>query len=207
MRMRYDPAMREQPFGNLLAAIAAKTPTPGGGAVTAAVGAIGVSLASMVVAYTTGKKNFEAHEAELQRAAGTLERARDLMLELAAEDERAYAELNTLLKLPESDARRVTELPVVTRTAIQVPLAVIGACIDLLRLYNRLSAITNPRLRSDLAIAAVLIEGAARASQWNVAINLPLVTDTGERQQAESAAAAMLAEGSRLLGLIESACR
>jgi len=199
--------MRDQTFNALLESIAAKTPTPGGGAVTAAVGAISAALASMVVAYTTGKKNFEAHEPELQRAVQTLTRARELMLELAAEDERAYADLNALLKLPETDPRRIEEMPVVTRAAIQAPLAVIGASIDLLRLFHRLSAITNPRLKSDLAIAAVLAESVARASQWNVHINMPLLTQEADRIDVESVTQAMLAEGKRLLPLIEAACR
>ncbi len=199
--------MRDQPFSALLDSIAAKTPTPGGGAVTAAVGAISAALASMVVAYTTGKKNYEAHEPELQRAMQTLSRARALMLELAAEDESAYADLNALLKLPESDPKRIAEMPIVTRAAIQAPLAVIGASIDLLRLFHRLSSITNPRLKSDLAIAAVLIESVARASQWNVAINLPLLTAETDRLDVESVSQTMLAEGRRLLPLIEAACR
>lgn len=199
--------MRDQPFNALLDSIAAKTPTPGGGAVTAAVGAMSAALASMVVAYTAGKKNFEAHETELQRSLQTLSRARELMLELAAEDERAYAELNALLKLPESDTKRLADMPGVTLAAIQTPLAVIGACIDLLRLFHRLSSITNPRLKSDLAIAAVLCESVARASRWNVLINLPLLTSEADRVDVESATQAMLVEGGRLLPLIEAACQ
>jgi formiminotetrahydrofolate cyclodeaminase len=161
----------------------------------------------MVVAYTSGKKNFEAHQAELDRAAQTLIRARELMIELAAEDERAYADLNALLKLPEHDPKRLAEMPIVTRAAIQAPMAVMGACVDLLRLFHRLSAVTNPRLRSDLAIAGVLAEGVVRASLWNVEINLSLLSSDADRAEVRSTTAAMTSEGARLLPLIESACR
>jgi formiminotetrahydrofolate cyclodeaminase len=198
--------MGEQTFSALLGSIAAKTPTPGGGAVTAAVGALAAALAGMVVAFTTGKKKFTEHEAELQRAVLSLERARGIMLALAAEDEQAYGELNGLLKLPEDDSRRGAELAAVVAASIQVPLAVIAASVDLLRLFGRLAAITNPMLKSDLAIAAVLAEATARASVWNVRANLGMVEDAAERGRLARSAEAMLEDAALLMASVERAC-
>lgn len=196
----------EQTFTQLLDGVAAKTPTPGGGAVTAAVGALAAALAGMVVSFTVGKKKFVEHEAELQRAVTSLARAREIMLELAAEDESAYAELNALLKLPEDDAKRQRELPGVAAAATQVPLAVIAASVDVLRLFDRLAAITNPMLKSDLAIAAVLAEATARASIWNVRANLGTIDGAAERERLMADAEAMLEDAALLMAGVERAC-
>jgi formiminotetrahydrofolate cyclodeaminase len=65
-------------FASLLAQIAAKSPTPGGGAVACATGALAAALAGMVVSYSLGKKSLAAHQADLEKAAHALENARAL---------------------------------------------------------------------------------------------------------------------------------
>ena len=54
--------------------------------------------------------------------------------------------------------------------------AVVGACCDLLRQMESLAPITNQQLRSDLAIAAILTEGAAKSGWWNVKMNVMLLS-------------------------------
>lgn len=161
-------------FGDLLDQTAAKTPVPGGGAVTGAVGALASALGGMVVAYSIGRKSLVSHKDELNDAARTFAHARAVLLELAVEDAQAYALVNELMRLDEQDSRRMREMPAAAEAATRIPLAVIATCADLLRLMDTLPEITNPHLRSDLAIAAVLVEAVARASRWNVAINMPL---------------------------------
>lgn len=200
----------QQTVSEFLDSIAAKTPTPGGGAVAASVGALAAALAGMVVSYSLGKKNLADHQPELQAAAAHLARARALMLELVAEDERAYGAVNELMKLPEGDPRRAEELPPAAVAATHAPLAVMAAACDLLRLFERLAPITNRHLRSDLAIAAVLADATTRAGVWNVRINLPLLRELGlEPPQGgtiETSAHDLLRNSARLAAAIESAC-
>jgi formiminotetrahydrofolate cyclodeaminase len=194
-----------QPLSTFLSNIASKTPTPGGGAVASAVGALGAALAQMVVSYSAGKKALVQHEPRLQESAKILERARGLLLELADEDAAAYGTVNELSKLPESDPRRVA-LPAANAASVQVPLAVMAACVDLLRLFETLAPITNKQLRSDLAIAAVLADAAARSSRWNVAVNVAFLGDAGAQEASRKAAQGMLAESARLCAAVEKAC-
>lgn len=165
------------PFADLLSRIAAKTPTPGGGAVACATGSLAAALAGMVVSYSLGKKSLAAHQAELERAAHSLENARGLFLELAEEDAQAYGLVNELQKLPEGDARRAAELPAAMTASIQVPMAAIAAASDLLRLCEALAPITNKQLHSDLGIAAELALAAGKASLWNVRVNASFLSD------------------------------
>lgn len=202
-----DPVrISDASFGDLLAQIAAKTPAPGGGAVGSAVGALGAALGSMVVAYSVGKKSLAAHQPDLEDAAAQLERARALLLELAASDMRAYALLNQLQRLPEDDPRRVAEWDGAAMACVQTPRAVVALASDLLRLCETLAPITNAHLRSDLAIAAVLAEACARASAWNVRINLSLVKSQDERDAFEAETARALADAAARCAAIEVAC-
>jgi len=158
-------------FADFLSAVAAKSPAPGGGAVASASGALASALAQMVVSYSIGKKDLLEQQEELRLAATKLERARALFLQLADEDAAAYSQLNALQKLPLGDARRAAELPDAQRLAVQVPQSVAATAIDLLRLFEQLSLISNRYLRSDLGIAADLAEATVRAALWNVRIN------------------------------------
>src|SRR5262245_5876212 len=81
-------------IADFLEALAARTPTPGGGAVASAVGATAAALARMVVAYSLGKKSLAAHQPALEIAARELDVARALLLRLADEDAAAYALLS-----------------------------------------------------------------------------------------------------------------
>jgi len=194
-----------QSVTDFLARIAAKSPTPGGGAVASVVGALGAALAQMVVNYSVGKKSLAAHEPALQAALPRLEIARRLLLELADEDAAAYGAVNELSRLPETDERRAAELPAAIKAGVQVPLAVAAASVDLLRLFGPLAGITNRHLRSDLAIAAVLADAAARSSRWNIAVNVGGLEET-ERLEAESQTSRLIADSARLLAEVEAAC-
>jgi formiminotetrahydrofolate cyclodeaminase len=164
--------MAKMPLGELLAALAAKSPTPGGGAAAAHSGAIGVALAEMVVAYSVGRKSLAAHEPVLRAAAFTLADARAALLELAEEDARAYAALNALQRLPDADPARAGTASALA-AATEVPMRTARACADALALMASLRGRTNPHLASDLRIAKLLAHAATRASAVNVEVNLP----------------------------------
>lgn len=193
-------------FGDLLAQIAAKTPAPGGGAVASAVGALGAALGSMVVAYSLGKKALANHQPALESAARSLERARAVMIELAQEDAAAYDRYTELSRLPETDPRRAAELPTVAALCLAAPQAAAATACDLLRLLEDLAPITNRHLRSDLAIAAILAESAARSAWWNVLVNLPNLPDAAERDRIAADVQSMLEEAARRRTRIERAC-
>jgi methenyltetrahydrofolate cyclohydrolase len=114
--------------------------------------------------------------------------------------------VNELSRLPETDARRAAQLPGAIDASIQVPMAAIATAAELLRICESLSPICNRQLHSDLAIAALLADAAARASLCNVRVNAALLTDADSRntllQQAQSA----IEEASRRSQTTERAC-
>jgi formiminotetrahydrofolate cyclodeaminase len=199
-------SFREQRVDQFLADLGAKQPTPGGGSVAGLCGALAVALARMVVSYSLGKKNLSEHQGALEVAAARLDRYREMFLQLADEDAAAYALVNELTRLPESDARRALELPAAQRASIDVPLAVCAASVDSLRLMRTLCGTSNAHLRSDLAIAAVLAEATSRAAKWNVLINLatpaPAIDAAATRAQIEN----LTTDAALLCAEVERAC-
>ncbi len=71
---------------------------------------------------------------------------------------------------------------------------------------ERLVPITNRNLRSDLGIAAVLGEAAARSAVWNIEINLPQV-EPMERSRLKQESDRLLAASVEGARRVEAACR
>ncbi len=193
-------------MSSFLEELSSKAPVPGGGAVASLVGALGAALGSMVLAYSVGKKSLVEHEGELRRAVTALERTREVLLELSREDAEAYAWLNALMKLPEDDPKRQAEYETAVAAAIQAPRSTLGASCDALRLLESLCGKTNRHLRSDLAIAGILAEAAARSAWWNVAVNLPLLDSPAERESVEYECRSLLADAGSRADRIQDAC-
>lgn len=193
-------------ISDFLTQLGAKTPTPGGGAVAALTGATAAALARMVVSYSLGKKNLAEHQTYLNDAAALLDRARDLFLEFADADAACYAVLNELQKLPDTDPRRVADLPAAAEAAVQVPLACAAGASDLLRTCEALVPRTNRYLRSDLAIAAILAEGAVASACWNVRVNVPSLTSEERKKETLAEVDRLLRDSQTRRTLVEQGC-
>lgn len=170
-------ALASLTVAEILERLGCKSPTPGGGAVAPIVGAVAGALAQMVINYSIGRKSLAEHEPELREACERMIRARATLLQLADADAEAYAALNDAFRLPKDDAKRPQLIGAGAGAAVVPPLATMATCIDLLRLLERLRAITNRQLASDLRIAAIMAEAAVRASAENVLVNGPLLGD------------------------------
>lgn len=196
-------SFRALTVGEFLARVGQKSPAPGGGAVACTTGATGAAIARMVVEYSIGKKSLAEHQPALVQAAGTLAGLVEIFLELADEDAAAYGLVNELSRLPENDPRRQAEYPDAVAAAVGAPRAALAAAADLLKLVESLVPITNRQLRSDLAIAGVLGEAAAKAAWWNVAVNLPLISDATVRSSVEAECAGAIEQATRRRAAIE----
>ena len=75
----------------LIDEVAAGTPTPGGGAAAAYVGALGSALNSMVGNLTVGKKSYVDVEDQVKECLSQLQRVREELLALSKKDSEAFA--------------------------------------------------------------------------------------------------------------------
>jgi formiminotetrahydrofolate cyclodeaminase len=187
------------PIGEFLTAAAARQATPGGGSVTALVGALAASMGEMAVNYSIGKKGLEAYQNELTPALADLTRARHLLLTLMTEDQAAFATLSAIRKLPETDPSRAARFNVALLACIRVPEAMAATAIAILEGVDRITNFVNPFLLSDLAVCADLAMATARCSVYNVRANLPDVKDADDRASIESTIRTLMTHAANLI--------
>jgi formiminotetrahydrofolate cyclodeaminase len=168
-----------------LDAAAAKQPAPGGGSVTALVGALAATMGEMTVNYSVGKKGLEQHQDELRAALAELNRARGVMLTLMAEDQIAYQSLTAARKLPDGSPDRDKDVATALMASIRVPEAIAATGVAILEVCTRVVDHVNRYLLSDLAVCADLAMATTRCALYNVRVNLPDLTDRKLRREAE----------------------
>jgi len=201
-----DASLSSLSVNELLSSLASKTPAPGGGAAAGVAGATACGLASMVLAYSIGRRSLAEHEEGLQKHAAWFARSRELLMGLADEDARAYRAFQAARARPDEDPGKAAAVAEASAAVLAAPRATLAALSDVLRRLEYLPPITNRNLASDLAIAAVLAEGAAASAAWNVRVNLRLVEDKAERSAIEAETARMISDAGTRRRAVELAC-
>jgi formiminotetrahydrofolate cyclodeaminase len=173
--------------GQFVEKLSSAEPAPGGGAASAAAAALGASLISMVVALSEGKPKYAAYEATLARCGSVGHELAEEFLRLADRDAEAYAAYSAALKLPretdEQGAARRAAIQAAARGAADAPWECVEACARLAVAAEALAGRSNVNAASDVLVAALLGEAAARGAAENVLINLPA---TGDERYAET---------------------
>jgi formiminotetrahydrofolate cyclodeaminase len=195
-----------QTLNELIASIAEKKPTPGGGAVAGLLAALSTSLGQMVLAYTKGKKKYSEHETLHNDCISFLQKASEEALLLGNSDAEAYEELNALWKLDADDPKRISKWDGALKQAIHVPLRTMELSERVLVTLQTLVGKTNAMLVSDLLIAAILAEAAARSARLNVEINLNQMDESDEQNALRGKTSKLIASCKSLCNSIENDC-
>jgi glutamate formiminotransferase/formiminotetrahydrofolate cyclodeaminase len=188
------------PNGDLVAAVAAPTPTPGGGSVAAYAGALAAALAQMVAGLTAGRKKFADVDAVMRdagtRAAALVARLKDLV----SLDAQSYAAVSSAYKLPkdtpEQKAQRDAAITASLIGASEVPLETARACAAVAGLAELVASKGNPSAVSDAGVSALLAEAACRGAAYNVRINVAALADSAKGHALVEAVGAFVRETS-----------
>jgi len=184
---------------------ASKKPAPGGGSVSACVGALGAALVSMVGNLTQGREKFAGVETEIVALVGQAEDARAQLEKLLQDDTTAYSGVIDAFKMPkDTDAEKAARKAAVQAglvIAADVPLEICRVAVDICRLAKVAAELGNPQAVTDAGIGAILGEAAVVGAALNVRINLSSIEDceytiaaAAEIDRIEAEAAALRAE-------------
>jgi formiminotetrahydrofolate cyclodeaminase len=173
-------AQLARPF---LDAVAAPSPTPGGGSVSAFAGASAAALGQMVAALSRKKKSQAAFVDRLSTELDVLRKSGDALTAAIDRDALAYDEVLNAYKLPQTSPDEIKlrkqEVERATRGATEVPLEVAERTVALFEQLGQLHAIAAASMRSDLQVAQLMADAGARGALANVEINLDGINDAG----------------------------
>ncbi len=160
---------RQQRLEEFVEAMAAKTATPGGGSAAALAAAMAAGLEAMVIQFSI-KKASPAQLKKLEALLGEAQALRQRLLQLVDEDSLAYERLRQAYKSQQG----VQEATV---GATAVPLETAQLAMKALSFGRDLLTIGNPKLLSDVGVAASLAFAAIQGACMNVAINITSLED------------------------------
>ena len=181
-----------------LSQLASKAPAPGGGGAAALVGAAGVALGNMVGNLTTGKKKYAVVEEEILVLNARAEALRKRLEALVQADADAFTPLAAAYGLPretpEQQARKAAVLAEALDGACAVPLDIMDACCEGIRLAADYAEKGSVLARSDAGCAALFCKAAMQAAGLNVKVNTRLMADKAHADALEARAEQLLAE-------------
>ena len=157
---------------------AGKTPVPGGGSVSALVGAL---LGRMVGSLTLGKKKYADVQAEMLELAREADSLQAELLELVQADIDIFRPLSELYGMKaETDIEKENKaalLEEALENACSVPISIMEKCGRAIELSKEFAAKGSRLAVSDAGASAIICKSALQAASLNVYINTGSMTN------------------------------
>lgn len=161
--------------------VASKAPVPGGGGISALVGALGTALGNMVGSLTVGKKKYIDVQDDMILMKEKADRIQKNLLDLVEAD---VAVLDTLLKaygMPkntkEEQQVKAETLEQALREACDVPMKIMESCCDAIDVIEEFAKKGSAMAISDAGVGAILCRSALLGASLNVYINTNSMKD------------------------------
>ena len=174
---------------------ASESPAPGGGSISAYIGALGASLATMVANLSSHKRGWDDRWEEFSEAAERGQKIKDALLRAVDEDTDAFNLIMTAFGLPnttpEEKTVRKAAIQAGTRVAIEVPFKVMQLAFESFPLIKQMVETGNPNSVTDAGVGALCARAAVRGAYMNIQVNTSGLND-------KEYAAQVLAEGKKM---------
>ena len=154
---------------------ASESPAPGGGSISAYMGALGAALGTMVANLSSHKAGWDERWEEFSDYAERGQAVMAELLHLVDEDTEAFNRIMAVFAMPKSTdeekAARSAALQEATLYATQVPLKTMKASLKVFEIVKAMAEIGNPNSVSDAGVGALAARSAVLGAQLNVKIN------------------------------------
>ncbi|MDX9848480.1 MAG: glutamate formimidoyltransferase [Tenuifilaceae bacterium] len=154
---------------------ASESPAPGGGSISAAMGAMGVALGTMVANLSAHKAGWDERWEEFSQWADKGKTYMDQLIKLIDEDTNAFNKIMDALGLPKgTDAEKVARkqaMQEATLYAIEIPYKVMEISYQSMEVMKAMAEIGNPNSVSDAGVGALAARSAVMGAYLNVKIN------------------------------------
>ena len=181
---------------------ASESPAPGGGSISAYMGALSAALGTMVANLSAHKRGWDDRWKEFSDVAEKGQSLMQELLDLVDEDTAAFDKIMACFGMPkgteEEKAARAAAIEEATLYAASVPLKTMEASLKALPLALEMAQKGNPASASDAGVAALAARAACRGAELNVRINASGLKDPKPAEPLIARAAEILREAEAL---------
>ena len=189
---------------------ASESPAPGGGSVSAYLGSLAASLATMVANLSSHKAGWDDQWETFSNWAVKGQAIKDELLHLVDEDTNAFNMIMNAFGLPkkndEEKTARTRAIQYATRYATEVPFRTMNKAFEAFELIRAMVEIGNPNSVTDAGVGALCARSAVMGAHLNVKINASSLKDEAFKQDILARAAAVeakaLAEEAEILKMV-----
>jgi glutamate formiminotransferase/formiminotetrahydrofolate cyclodeaminase len=154
---------------------ASESPAPGGGSVSAYIGALGVSLGTMVANLSSHKPGWDDRWEEFSIWAEKGQTLKDELLYLVDEDTVSFNKIMDAFGLPKSNdtekALRTKAIQEATKYATEVPFKTMQKAFESMEIIKAMVETGNPNSVTDAGVGAICARSAVIGAYLNVKIN------------------------------------
>ncbi len=170
--------------------LSSKSPVPGGGGASAYVGALGMSLGSMVGNLTLGKKKYADVEEDIKELLVKSEDVIDNLKKLVAKDAEVFYPLSQAYGLPketeEEKSAKDAALQQALVAATMVPLEIAKYCLRAIELHEEYAQKGTRIAISDVGVGVAFCKAALEGAKLNVLINTKIMKDKELKNKIEN---------------------
>ncbi len=175
LRDKFDSKLVNMTLLEFADETASESPAPGGGSISAYMGSLGASLASMVANLSSHKKGWDDRWEEFSNYAEKGQYFKDELNKLVDLDTKAFNKIMIAFGLPkatdEEKKARTQAINDATKFAIEVPFKVMNLAHESMPLIKTMVEIGNPNSVTDAGVAALCARSAVIGAYMNVRIN------------------------------------
>ena len=191
---------------------ASESPAPGGGSISAYMGALGAALGTMVANLSSHKRGWDERWKEFSDWAEKGQALMNELLALVDEDTAAFNKIMDVFSMPkgteEEKVARAAAMEAATLYATEVPLRTLKTSFKVFEVANAMASMGNPNSVSDAGVAAIAARGAVFGARLNVHINAEGLKDRPKAEQlmkeADEVMACAVVEEKKVLEIVEN---